>query len=81
MVALWAELELVVADDFRHGNVPAKQAPLNCAQAAFAALPDSVKVRYFRGASASHENQLLHWLRAPERALEPGGPFCLKFLS
>jgi hypothetical protein len=73
MVALWAELDLVVADEFRDGNVPAKQAPLNCAQAAFAALPDSVKVRYFRGDSACHENQLLHWLRAPERALEPGG--------
>jgi len=73
MVALWAELDLVVADEFRDGNVPAKQAPLNCAQSAFAALPDSVKVRYFRGDSACHENQLLQWLRAPERALEPGG--------
>ena len=74
MVALWAELDLVVADEFRDGNVPAKQAPLTCAQMAFATLPASVKTRYFRGDAACHENQLIAWLRAPERALEPGGP-------
>jgi hypothetical protein len=74
MVALWAELDLVVADEFRDGNVPAKQAPLTCAQMALAALPDSVKTRYFRGDSACHENELIQWLKAPERAAEPGGP-------
>ena len=74
MVALWAELDLVVADEFRDGNVPAKQAPLTCAQMAFAALPDSVTTRYFRGDSACHENELIQWLKAPERAAEPGGP-------
>jgi hypothetical protein len=73
MVALWAELDLVVADEFRDGNVPAKQAPLTCAQMAFGALPDSVKTRYFRGDSACHENKLIQWLNSPERALEPGG--------
>jgi hypothetical protein len=73
MVALWAELDLVVADEFRDGNVPAKQAPLTCAQMAFATLPASVKTRYFRGDAACHENQLIGWLRAPERALETGG--------
>ena len=59
MVALWAELALVVADEFRDGNVPAKQAPLTCAQMAFGALPDSVKTRYFRGDSACHESKLI----------------------
>jgi len=73
MVALWAELDLVVADEFRDGNVPAKQAPLTCAQMAFATLPASVKTRYFRGDAACHENELIQWLRAPERALESGG--------
>jgi hypothetical protein len=29
MVALWAEADLVLADEFRDGNVPAKQAPLS----------------------------------------------------
>ena len=74
MVALWAELDLVVADEFRDGNVPAKQDPLTCAQAAFAALPATVRQRYFRGDSACHNNQLLGWLRHPDRAKEPGGP-------
>ena len=73
MIALWAELDLVVADEFRDGNVPAKQAPLTCAQTAFATLPASVKTRYFRGDSACHENKLIEWLRAPERGLEAGG--------
>ena len=73
MVAVWAELDLAVADEFRDGNVPAKQAPLGCAQMAFAALPDSVRQRYFRGDSACHENELLDWLKHPDRAQEPGG--------
>ena len=73
MVAVWAEADLVVADEFRDGTVPAKQAPLNCAQQAFAVLPASVRQRFFRGDSACHEHDLLQWLRHPERAAEPGG--------
>ena len=73
MVAVWAELDLVVADEFRDGNVPAKQAPLTCAQMAFAALPESVVHRFFRGDSACHESELLGWLKHPDRAKEPGG--------
>ena len=73
MVAVWAEADLVVADEFRDGNVPARQAPLVCAQMAFAALPTTLRERYFRGDSACHENELLGWLKHPERAQEPGG--------
>ena len=73
MVALWAELDLVVADEFWDGNEPAKHAPLTCAQRAFGTLPDSVKTRYFRGDSACHENKLLQWLNSPDRKLETGG--------
>jgi hypothetical protein len=73
MVAVWAELDLAVADEFRDGNVPAKQGPLTCAKMAFAALPASVRQRYFRGDSACHENELLDWLKHPDRAQEPGG--------
>lgn len=73
MVAVWAEADLVVADQFRDGNVPAKQDPLTCAQMAFAALPSEVTQRYFRGDSACHENGLLGWLKDPARATEPGG--------
>ena len=73
MVAVWAEADLVLADEFRDGNVPAKQAPLTCAKLAFAALPESVSQRYFRGDSACHENELLEWLKHPDREKEPGG--------
>jgi len=73
MVAVWAEADLVLADEFRDGNVPAQQAPLTCAQLAFAALPDTIQQRYFRGDSACHENELLGWLKHPDREKEPGG--------
>ena len=73
MVAMWAEADLVVADQFRDGNVPAKQEPLTCAQMAFEAVPADITARYFRGDSACHENGLLDWLKDPERAQEPGG--------
>jgi hypothetical protein len=73
MVAVWAEADLVLADEFRDGNVPAQQEPLSCARLAFAALPDHIQHRYFRGDSACHENDLLAWLKHPDRAQEPGG--------
>jgi hypothetical protein len=73
MVAVWAEADLVLADEFRDGNVPAQQEPLTCAKLAFAALPDTIQARYFRGDSACHENDLLGWLKHPDRAQEPGG--------
>lgn len=73
MVAVWAEADLILADEFRDGNVPARQEPLNCAQLAFAALPTTVRERYFRGDSACHENDLIGWLRHADRDQEPGG--------
>jgi hypothetical protein len=73
MVAVWAEADLVLADEFRDGNVPARQDPLGCAQQAFAALPSTITARYFRGDSACHENGLLDWLAHPDRAEESGG--------
>jgi hypothetical protein len=71
MTAVWAELNLVVADQFRDGNVPASFAPLPVAQAAFAALPSTITEYYYRGDSACHEAELLTWLRHPAR---PNGP-------
>jgi hypothetical protein len=73
MLAVWAEADLVLADEFRDGNVPAKQAPLACAQMAFEALPNDIQQRFFRGDSACHESKLLGWLTHPDRAQEPGG--------
>lgn len=73
MVAVWAEADLVLADEFRDGNVPARQAPVTCAKMAFAALPTDIHARYFRGDSACHDNDLIAWLIHPDRATEPGG--------
>jgi Transposase DDE domain group 1 len=74
MLALWAEMNLVVADEFRDGNVPAQKEPLRVARRAFQALPASVGEYYFRGDSACWEKQLLSWLRDEQRADGPKGP-------
>jgi len=72
MLAVWAETELVLADEFRDGNVPALQSPLAVAQAAFQALPETVEEYYYRGDSACHEHELIDWLRDEQRAIGPG---------
>ena len=63
MLAVWAEMDVILADEFRDGNVPAMMAPLALAKRAFAALPETVTSFYYRGDSASHEKELLTWLR------------------
>jgi hypothetical protein len=73
MIAVWADADLIVADQFRDGNVPANQEPLSCCRMAFGGLPESVKERYFRGDSACYEAELLGWLSSKERTAEPGG--------
>ena len=71
MLAVWAEMDVILADEFRDGNVPAVMEPLRVARAAFAALPKGMSEYYFRGDSACHENELLDWLRNDKRE---GGP-------
>ena len=71
MLAVWAEMNLVLADEFRDGNVPAQMEPRRVAQRAFAALPSTVREYYYRGDSACHESGLVNWLRDEQR---PGGP-------
>jgi hypothetical protein len=71
MLAVWAEMDVILADEFRDGNVPAMMAPRPVAQRAFAALPAGIESYYFRGDSACHESDLVAWLRDDERA---GGP-------
>jgi hypothetical protein len=58
----WAEQDLVVADQYRDGNVPAGMDPLAVAQQAFAALPATVTTRAFRGDSACYVDPLLKYL-------------------
>lgn len=73
MLAVWAEMDVVLADEFRDGNVPAQMAPLTVAKAAFAAAPTTVTNYYFRGDSACHENKLLRWLLSEKREGGPAG--------
>ena len=73
MLALWAEMNVVVAEELRDGNVPALQEPLRVAQRAYAALPETVEERYFRGDAGCYEEKLVNWLRDAERAEGPRG--------
>jgi hypothetical protein len=73
MLAVWAEMDVILADEFRDGNVPAMMAPLPVAQRAFAALPQGIESYYFRGDSACHESGLVHWLRDEQRTEGPKG--------
>ena len=73
MLAMWAEMDVVLADEFRDGNVPAMMNPLAVAQRAYAALPETVTTLYFRGDSACHEADLVNWLRDEKRVDGPAG--------
>jgi hypothetical protein len=78
-LALWAELHVIVTDQFRDGNVPSLQEPLPVAKRAYGALPESIQEYYFRGDSAYYDKDLLGWLRDEERADGPQGRigFCI----
>jgi hypothetical protein len=62
VLALWAEMNVVLGDEFRDGNVPAQQQLLPITQRAFQGLPETVAEGYFRGDSACHEHSLIEWL-------------------
>jgi hypothetical protein len=70
-VVYWAEQDLVVADEFRDGNVPAAMENLRLIRQAFGSLPSTVRERYFRADSACYDESLLKWLADPDRK---GGP-------
>jgi len=67
----WVEQDLVVADQYRDGNVPAGMATLPGIQRGFQSLPPTVTEYFFRADSASYDEQVLKWLVDPDR---PGGP-------
>jgi hypothetical protein len=73
-LAYWAERDLVVADQFRDGNVPAAMDPLSLAKAAFAALPERVTEFAYRADSASYQHDLLNWLRGEDKWDRPRCP-------
>lgn len=68
-IAVWAETSLVVADEFRDGNVPAGMSNVPLIARAFAALPESITERLFRADSACYDVQVLKWLSEPSRKI------------
>ncbi len=67
----WAEGDLVLADEFRDGNVPAGMENLALIKRGFLALPKNIGVLRFRADSACYEEAVLKWL---VNMLREGGP-------
>jgi hypothetical protein len=74
VVVHWAEQDLVLADEFRDGNVPAAKDNLRLIKRAFQSLPDWVSERRFRADSACYDERVLKWLADPKRKGGPAGP-------
>jgi Transposase DDE domain group 1 len=64
VIALWAERDVVLADEFRDGNVPAGTGNRRLVERAVAALPPGVERALVRADSAAYEQDLLRWLDA-----------------
>ncbi len=62
LVAVWAEQQLIVSDEFRDGNVSGGEDPLTSVERAFANLPPWVVERRFRADSAAYYTPLLKYL-------------------
>jgi hypothetical protein len=62
VIALWAEKDLIVSDEFRDGNVPAGSGNERVIRGAVASLPEGVEERYVRGDSALYEHGVLRYL-------------------
>ena len=61
VVAVWAEQDVVVLDQFRDGNVPAGMGNREFLERAFAALPDGVEEKLLRADTALYEHEVLRW--------------------
>jgi hypothetical protein len=62
VLALWAEQDVILADEFRDGNVPAGSGNRRVVEKAVAALPGGIAKIYLRGDSALYEHELMGWL-------------------
>jgi hypothetical protein len=68
VIALWAEQDVVLADAFRDGNVPAYSGNRRLVERAIAALPPGIERIMVRSDSAGYEHELM-------RALDAAGHF------
>lgn len=60
-IATWVEQDVILATEFRDGNVPATKELLGFIKKAFAELPDTVHSRRMRSDSAAHQTEILVW--------------------
>jgi hypothetical protein len=70
----WVEQDLVVADEYRDGNVGAGMHTLPLIQRAFASLPRTVTRYAFRADTNCYNEPTLKWLADPARPGGPAGP-------
>lgn len=63
VIAHWVEPDLIVADPFRDGNVPAGTRLKEVLQKVLRALPPTVRLVRFRSDSAAYVHELLDWCR------------------
>jgi hypothetical protein len=69
VVAVWAEQDLIVHDEFRDGNVPAGCGNVRILERAVASLPPGITQCFVRGDSALYEQAVLTWCEAPARGI------------
>jgi hypothetical protein len=62
VLVLWAEQDVIVADEFRDGNVPAGMGNLRVIQKAVSALPGKFDEIRLRGDSALYEHDAMTWM-------------------
>jgi hypothetical protein len=62
VLVLWAEQDVIVADEFRDGNVPAGMGNLRIIKKAVAALPGKFTEIRLRGDSALYEHDAMAWM-------------------
>src|SRR5580692_1201317 len=72
VLALWAEQDVIVADEFRDGNVPAGSGNRRVVEKALAALPGGIDKIYLRGDSALYERSNALARRASDRLRDLG---------
>lgn len=58
----WAEQDVVIADEYRDGNVPAGMDNLRLIQRGFSCLPQNISQYFFRADSACYDQRVLEWL-------------------
>ncbi|HSB07525.1 MAG TPA: IS1380 family transposase [Thermodesulfobacteriota bacterium] len=63
VIAYWAEEDLILADQFRDGNVPAGVGLLPVLKDAVSALPSSIRLIRVRSDTAAYVHEVLNWCR------------------